>query len=286
MRRFLTLSILFVVCPLPVWASDPGEPLDCSDWALSEPGLSCTSVQPFPCGGTSPPLTACQHLGGDGRTTVEGDGLYVRTIQLTSDDPCGCDNLVRWEIRRVSADGVDTLVLAAEDRCVGTEAQDKISDIDLSMNKVGGYLSVRMGLYGRTCGGSSAYSGYQRLRIEGFTTLFEIFQSYDPAAAQFTFRVPALPEGFPAADWFDTYAGLLTHPIDFQRARPIQCGFPASPPSAGDYLTVADTMPTPPPGRVYYYVTAVHQGETRYGRKSSGGILSGRDPAVLPGCSD
>ena len=33
------------------------------------------------------------------------------------------------------------------------------------------------------------------------------------------------------------------------------------------------------------YVTAVtHQGETRYGRQSSGGVLSGRDPAVLPSC--
>ena len=35
------------------------------------------------------------------------------------------------------------------------------------------------------------------------------------------------------------------------------------------------------------YVTAVsRQGQTRYGRKSSGGVLSGRDPAVLPGCAE
>ena len=30
--------------------------------------------------------------------------------------------------------------------------------------------------------------------------------------------------------------------------------------------------------------TATYKGETRYGRRASGGLLSGRDPAVLPGC--
>lgn len=53
----------------------------------------------------------------------------------------------------------------------------------------------------------------------------------------------------------------------------------------GDYLTVEDTLPTPAPGNGYYYVTAVnYQGQRRYGRKSTGGALTGRDPAVLPGC--
>ena len=59
----------------------------------------------------------------------------------------------------------------------------------------------------------------------------------------------------------------------------------ASPPSVGDYLTVADPLPAPSPGHGRYYVTAVnYQGQTRYGRKASGGVLSGRDPGVLPGC--
>ncbi|MHC4089481.1 MAG: hypothetical protein ACYSVY_04240 [Planctomycetota bacterium] len=37
--------VLFFVVPLlllPVWASEPGEPLDCSDWVFLEPGLSCS----------------------------------------------------------------------------------------------------------------------------------------------------------------------------------------------------------------------------------------------------
>ena len=54
----------------------------------------------------------------------------------------------------------------------------------------------------------------------------------------------------------------------------------------GDSLKVADTAPTPAPGQGLYYVTAVtHQGQTRYGRKASGGVLSGRDPAELAACS-
>lgn len=62
---------------------------------------------------------------------------------------------------------------------------------------------------------------------------------------------------------------------------------PAAPPSVGDYLAVADPLPTPAPGHGRYYVTAVsYQGQRRYGRKSSGGVLSGRDPAVLPACTE
>jgi len=62
----------------------------------------------------------------------------------------------------------------------------------------------------------------------------------------------------------------------------LQCGYPASPPSVGDYLTVADPLPTPSPGQGRYYVTAVtYLGERRYGRKRSGGVLSGRGAGVV-----
>ena len=73
---------------------------------------------------------------------------------------------------------------------------------------------------------------------------------------------------------------------DWSEAQSLQCDFPATPPSVGDYLTVADPLPDPPIGSGRYYVTAVtYQGQTRYGRKSMGGVLSGRDPALLPACS-
>ena len=71
----------------------------------------------------------------------------------------------------------------------------------------------------------------------------------------------------------------------WSQAKPLQCGYPATAPSVGDYLTVADTLPALEPGQGRYFVTAVsHLGETRYGRKSSSGVLTGRDAALLPGC--
>ena len=73
----------------------------------------------------------------------------------------------------------------------------------------------------------------------------------------------------------------------FTKAQPLQCGYPATVPTVGDYLTVGDTLPTPTPNLGYYFVTAaVYQGETRYGRKAIDGVLTGRDPALLPSCSE
>ncbi len=58
-------------------------------------------------------------------------------------------------------------------------------------------------------------------------------------------------------------------------------------PKVGDYLTVADPLPALVPGSGRYYVTAVtYQGQRRYGRKAMNGVLSGREPAVLPECID
>ena len=121
--------------------------------------------------------------------------------------------------------------------------------------------------------------------ISGFTTQFEVLQTYTPTSGPISFRVPQLPEGFQHADFFDTYYGDINTVGDWSQAQPLQCGFPATSPSVGDYLTVADTLPALKPGEGRYFVTAVtHLGETRYGRKSSGGVLTGRDPTLLSGC--
>ena len=135
------------------------------------------------------------------------------------------------------------------------------------------------------CEGSYAIS-HTLIFIEGFTTTFEILQTYQPTANEIGFRVPYMPEGFQYADYFDTYWGDLATVGDWSQAQPLQCGYPATPPSVGDYLTVEDNLPALAPGHGRYYVTAVHhEGQVRYGRKSSGGIRTGRDPAVLPECA-
>jgi hypothetical protein len=123
------------------------------------------------------------------------------------------------------------------------------------------------------------------MALAGFATTFEILQTYTPSLS-LGFRVPYMPDGMPAADRFDTYWGPLTKPIDFTQAHPLACDYPASAPAVGDYLEVPDSTPTPEPGQGFYFVTAVtFEGQTRYGRRASDGILSGRDPSALAACT-
>ena len=49
-----------VVLALPCFASDPGQPLDCSDWVFVESGLSMSPVVPYPCPVLGPRQTAPQ----------------------------------------------------------------------------------------------------------------------------------------------------------------------------------------------------------------------------------
>ncbi len=124
------------------------------------------------------------------------------------------------------------------------------------------------------------------LELSGLPRLFEIFQSYSAATSSLSFVSPSLPEGLEGADSFDTYYGPLVMPIDFAQAHSLDCGYPVSLPQTGDLLTVADTLADPLPGDGYYFVTAVnYQGQRRYGRKAMGGVLSGRDPTLLPACT-
>ena len=110
------------------------------------------------------------------------------------------------------------------------------------------------------------------MAITGFATMFDVLQTYTPQPAPLGFRVPYMPEGMAAADHFDTHWGPLSHPIDFTQAHPLQCAYPAAAVHVGDYLTVADTVPTPAPGQGVYYVTAAtYQGAMRYGRKTTAG---------------
>ena len=86
-------------------------------------------------------------------------------------------------------------------------------------------------------------------------------------------------------DSWSSYKGDLASVGDWSQAQGLRCGYPATSPETGDYLTVPDTLPTPPTGQGYYYVTAAtYQGETRYGRMAKSCQLQGRDAALLPNC--
>lgn len=123
------------------------------------------------------------------------------------------------------------------------------------------------------------------IAITGLPTLFDVVQTYTPSATNLRISVPAHPEGLRRADHFDTYWGRVSDLPDFTQAHPVQCDYPDAPPTAGTYLTVADTSPIPAPGQANYIVTAGSEGtQRRYGRQLIGGVLSGRNPALLPVC--
>ena len=280
-----TVCLLSTLLLPPALASEPGQPLDCSDWVAVEPGFVC---EPW----VSP---GCEEwdcsVGSETRNKVpdnEGNLAYVNRVLLGSAPDCGGVQLFRTEVVRQQR--TQHVVLGYfEDRCDSTsgcrdwmEATDwsaswQTCEFDATNGQL--YLS----LLGRSsCGGDG---GRWIAAITGFATLYEVLQTYTPSTNEISFRVPYMPDGMEAADWFDTYYGDLATVGDWSQAQGLECGYPPLPPSVGDYLTVQDPLPDPSPGTGRYYVTAVtHMGQRRYGRKDEGGQLSGRDPAVLPAC--
>lgn len=277
-----TAVLLVVLVTSPIFASDPGQPLDCSDWVFFRPGLSCTMYGPF--------------------GTVEDSEFLQRGSNVAS------DNTERRYILRMILDEVLKTELVMW-TATGEEVIARISDrpgpigpggtVDavrpndgrvLWFDAIAGRLLFELNSFcvqeGVLCPSGVDYGGGRWIAaIEGFGGVFEISQSYIPNGSEWAFTVPFHPEGFPIGTFFDTYYGDLATVGDWSQAEPLQCGYPATPPEPGDYLTVADPLPDPAPGTGRYYVTAVnYQGQRRYGRKLTNGALSGRDPAVLPGC--
>jgi hypothetical protein len=282
-------GLLIVVVCSGAFASEPGQPLDCSDWVFSDPGLTCRVV-----------IADCTEPSGSyfcsnvaGRPVV-GDGsiLFVRQIPAGQ---LGCPGnpsvFYRIEVSRLT-NGIRSVVGTLSPRCGPNNTADAVQMVGPDDANAGfdiTYGRLYIGLT-RRCdaglGGQCSYGTPTTLfTIEGFTTTFEILQSYTPQPSALGFRVPYMPEGMAAADHFDTYWGPLTKPLDFTQAHPLACDYPATAPHVGDYLSVSDTVPTPAPGQGVYYVTsATYQGATRYGRKTTAGHLTGRDPALLPTC--
>lgn len=286
------------------WASQPGQPLDCSDWVFTHPGLRCTAVIPFPCGDPGNPDPNC-YYGLPRQIDNDGGVLRVRSRWLSGGAACARNqSLNRLEI--VQFRGGQTEVLAyVDDRCGPNPMYGSIDALEyvVAANAGSGvepagaivfddktgrlYVPlVSVCRYGNQANDCPNYtSGHWLVAIDGFTTAFDIVQTYTPTANNLGFRVPAIPEGLHSADHFDTYWGHVSDLPDFTHAQPMVCHYPPTPPAVGDYLTVADTSPTPAPGRSNYIVTAVRNGtQRRYGRKRINGVMSGRDPALLPAC--
>jgi hypothetical protein len=282
--RFAVVLVVAIACSV-AFASEPGQPLDCNDWLAGSPEYVCTSwARPCPTGDCGAPFP--------NTATVDASGavIYVRQTESLCSDTCGNQRRRGFEIRRFDG-SIDAPVGSIEGRCNDGTAVEQVTDVGLLFDGANGRLLVHVVDYCQPCqqtGFCSPYGGsdYRWVAaIGGFTTTFDVLQTYTPPSA-LGFRVPYMPEGLPAADRFDTYWGPLSHPIDFSQAHPLQCAYPSPAPHAGDYLTVNDPLRDPDPGTGYYYVTAAtYQGQTRYGRKTTAGHLSGRDPSLLPACA-
>ncbi len=278
----LLVCALFSMCAL---ASQPGEPYDCDDWVILKPGITChvlavcdneqsTGNPDFPCllhGGVP--------VGADGRL-LDTEQIEVRNGLL-----CGSTQTSQGRVELKSSSGADEeLVAFLPERCCpnGRDCVERVVPITVVSDATNGRLFVVVQMYCDACNWPS-FMRQELIAFDGFTSLFDILQSFTPA--QVGFRVPVMPEGMRAVDHFDTYWGALNGPLDLASAQPLYCAYPAAPPKPGDYLPVAATVPRPAPGSVNYVLTsATYQGNTRAGRAVVNGRLVGRDASGLPAC--
>ncbi len=284
MKRSLLLSALLVSS---TFASDPGQPLDCSDMVFHVPGLTCVPLVPIgELPGGDPFALDLWNRGSDLAVDNLGRILLIKqvsngSIEILRESDTGFEAIASVTIR-TSPYGWDGI----HPRCTGWNCGEYRVPDGITFDATNGRLLVPLMSQSSvpTCGG--CYEQFKWLAaIEGFATSFEILQSYSPTSGPINFRVAYMPEGFPAADWFDTYYGDIATVGDWSQAQPLECEYPASMPEVGDYLAVGDPLPNPAPGQGRYYVTAIsYQGQKRYGRQSIGGVLAGRDPVVLPAC--
>ena len=79
--RLLALAVV-LLCVVPSAASEPGQPLDCSDWVLTKPGLSCTV---YAAHGSVPSDSVFLGAGSNAVVTNEGTLLaFLRFAQQRS----------------------------------------------------------------------------------------------------------------------------------------------------------------------------------------------------------
>ena len=304
-RIIVCLVIMFWSVCAP--ASQPGQPLDCSDWVFLVPGLRCSMYSVM----NALPLDSPFLLKGSNMPADNTGRLYAVT-DASAYCPLGGISLQRYDGHTVQVvayvcqrhseleGDIDRIYPRSAFCCPrGGPTEYPFGAVEVvTFDAVNGRLlipvAVNCGPGGwahclnyPSVGGDGNHGGdlHWIAQIEGLATLYEISQSYTPTPGTLAFRVPVHPEGLPAADHFDTYWGNVADLPNFTAAHPMQCSYPSTPPAVGDYLTAADTSPCPTPGRANYIVTAVTSGsQRRYGRKLIAGVLSGRDPALLPSC--
>ena len=245
MTRLAVTVVWIGLFALPAIASEPGEPLDCSDWVFLEPGLSCAPVSGILSDDSG------FHRGKGQSAVVDNEGglltlrfTFTETYNANPFSTLGRIELIRTTgvVEEVIARIDDRLADGIRDQVRSTFFWDWRIDRGDSPPKIGmmldpiifdavnGSLIIPVHTYCNMCDG--AYPNqYRFFAINGFPPLLELFQTYTRTASELSFRVSAMPEGFQFADRFDTYVGDLATVGNWSQAQPHQCGYPASPPS-------------------------------------------------------
>jgi hypothetical protein len=248
----------------PLFASDPGQPYDCADLTITEPGVTC-----------SIPYTLQGPVETDVDMVVDNQSRHWRFVRKPRAGWICNATQMYWSVFEVLENGVFVEKIRSSERCIPPSTVEGMGCGSLSFDAHAGKLY---------CWSAAGGNTTRAWVFEGFATTFDLRQTYVPPAT-LSLQIPVEPEGLDGDPSFDTYWGALGTPIQLADAQPLQCGFPAQPVQVGDRLTVADPLPNPATGEGYWYLTAVtSMGETRAGRRATGGILSGRDASALPEC--
>lgn len=284
MRITILAAALLLVAASLAWASEPGEPLDCGDWEMLEPGITCAYFGDW---------TEDDAVGGIIYDTgwvghshaMDNEGRIFRVREAFHESfYCGAERYTYTVIERHDPTGWVPFARSLSRCDTGAMQLEKFwfrSDQCILFDKERGRLLVSLHNIGPNQNGEKWIAAF-----EGFATTFDVLQTFTPSA-DLGFRVPYMPEGMERADRFDTYRGNLATVGDWSQASGLRCDYPAAVPQVGDYLTVTDPSADPASGQGYYYVTAATlAGETRLGRRAEAGVLRGRDPSALPACSE
>lgn len=287
------LTVLAVVVPSS--ASQPGQPIDCSDWVIVAPGYRCENfIRRGDCAAVDPSHGEVCYAGATSAIDNEGATLLVETSETLA---CFGARQKRLTLYRVTSSGRQEIGFF-QDRCATAAQEDMVDTTEIpsrlakiSFSSTAGAVRIDLLSF---CWGNCPNPEYAHAdesvnsawiaEIHGFTTLFEELQSFTPQSS-LGFRTPYMPDGMRSADRFDTFVGEVTRPLDLAQAHPLQCAYPSSPPHVGDYLAITSPVPNPAPGHANYVLTSVtYQGQTRAGRSAIDGHLHGRDASLLPPC--
>jgi hypothetical protein len=113
MNRIQAIVFFAIMSLKPIWASEPGLPMDCGNVVLARPDLTCT--QPFPLNCTDQSTRGFCGSGDQAGVVVDNEGHLI-SQGLVAVGTCGLQPLYRHSIVRLVNGVVETLAIA-DDRC-------------------------------------------------------------------------------------------------------------------------------------------------------------------------